>query len=100
MDLHLSLINGRQRDEAVKRVADHLETMCWPSVLSSTLEDLLILQMLTTVDEVTALIVDHQVSLEQIIADVEPLRAGQKNGRALALNDSLSTKSPILALVS
>ena len=46
MDLHLSLINGRHRDEAVKRVADHLETMFWPSVLSSTLEDLLISQML------------------------------------------------------
>ena len=100
MDLHLSLINGRHRDEAVKRVADHLETIFWPSVLSSTLEDLLISQMLRTVDEITALVADHQVSFEQIAADVEPLRARKTDCRINTIDGPLSGKSPIAALVS
>jgi len=100
MDLHLSLINGRQREEAGKRVADHLESGFWPSVLSSTLEDLLTSQMLRTVDEITALVADHQVSLEQIAADVEPIRARKTNRRINTTDGPLSGKSSISALVS
>ena len=99
MDTHLSLINGRQRDEAVNRVVDHLETTFWPSVLSSTLEDLLISQMLKTVDEITSLVADHQVSLDEIVTDLEPLRAHKTECRINATDHGLSGKFPAIALV-
>jgi len=70
----LNLISGRQRNVVVERMSDHLDTTYWPSVLSSTVEELLLLQMLHTVQEVTELIREQGASVAQISAEAEGLR--------------------------
>ena len=70
----LNLISGRKRDVVVERMSDHLDTTYWPSVLSSTVEELLLFQMLQTVQEVTELIREQGASVAQISAEAEGLR--------------------------
>ena len=74
MDSELNLLGGFRRNVAVQRMAEHLETTYWPSVLSETVEELLIDQIAQTVDEVASLLLDHGYGLEQIVVEVEKLR--------------------------
>ena len=100
MDVRLSLIDGRQRDEAVQRIANHQETMFWPAVLSSCLEDLLLSQVVATVEEIADLLANHGISWSQIFASREGLRAISGDGRLLQSDDRLRTNSQILESVS
>ena len=74
MDSELNLLGGFRRNVAVQRMAEHLETTYWPSVLSETVEELLIDQIAQTVYEVASLFVDQGYGLEQIAVEVEKLR--------------------------
>ena len=74
MDSELNLLGGFRRDIAVRRMAEHLETTYWPSVLSETVEELLIDQISQTVYEVASLLIDQGYGLEQIAVEVEKLR--------------------------
>ena len=68
-----NLLGGFRRDVAVQRMTEHLETTYWPSVLSETVEELLIDQIAQTVYEVASLFVDQGYGLEQIAVEVEKL---------------------------
>ena len=73
MGSQLNLLGGFRRDVAVQRMTEHLETTYWSSVLSETVEELLIDQIVQTVDEVASLLIDEGYGLEQIPAEVEKL---------------------------
>ena len=77
----LNLISGRQRNVVVKRMSDHLDPTYWPSVLSSTVEELLFQQMLQTVQEVTKLIREQGASVDQISDEAEALRTFLGDGK-------------------
>ena len=74
MDSELNLLGGFRRDIAVRRMAEHLETTYWPSVLSETVEELLIDQIAQTAYEVASLLIDQGYGLEQIAVEVAKLR--------------------------
>ena len=74
MDSQLNLLGGFRRDVAVQRMTEHLETTYWPSVLSETVEELLIDQIAQTAYEVASLLIDQGYGLEQIAVEVERLR--------------------------
>ena len=74
MDSQLNLLGGFRRDIAVRRMAELLETTYWPSVLSETVEELLIDQIAQTVDEAARLLRDQGYNFEQIGVEVERLR--------------------------
>jgi len=100
MDVRLSLIDSRQRPEAVQRIANHQETMFWPAVLSSCLEDLLLSQVVATVEEIVDLLANHGISWSQIIDSIEAMRAAGGDVRLLQSDDRLRTNSQILESVS
>jgi len=56
--------------------------------------------MLKTVDEITSLVADHQVSLDEIVTDLEPLRARKTDCRINATDHDLSSTFPATVLVS
>ena len=59
MHSQLNLLGGFRRDVAVQRMTEHLETTCWPSVLSETIEELLM---------------DQGYDVEQVPVKLEKLR--------------------------
>ena len=75
----MNLIDGRKRNVAVQRLADHVDTGHWPSILSKTLEELLWQQTIQTLDEVARLIKDEGADLDRIVAESRALQAGFQN---------------------
>ena len=72
----MNLIDGRKRNVAVHRLAAHVATGHWPSILSKTLEELLWQQTIQTLDEVARLIKDEGADLDRIVAESRVLQAG------------------------
>ena len=93
----LTLISGRQKDVVVERISDHLDPTHWPSVLSSPVEELLLRQMLQTVQEVIGLIREQGASVDQIPTEAEArwdfLRDGKDSHRSSATSGREPTGS-------
>ena len=96
MDVSLSLMDGGQREEAVRRIADHQETMFWPAVLSSCLEDLLLAQVVVTVDEIFDLLANHGACWNDIFGSFETMVSVGGDDQPFQSDDYLVTKSQFL----
>jgi len=77
MDSPFSLLDGHHTHKAVQKVLEHTEdvavTTHFPAVLGETIEELLIKQVLHTVDQVERLLVNEGYVVGQLVIEAEKL---------------------------
>ena len=73
MDTPLSLLGSLHQNQIIQHVSDYMDTTHWPSVLSTAIEELLIKQVIHTVNEVTKVVLNEGYVLEELIIEAEKL---------------------------
>ena len=73
MDTPLSLLDNLHRNQIIQYMSDYMDTTHWPSVLSTAIEELLVKQVLHTVNEVTKIVLNEGYVLEELMIEAEKL---------------------------
>lgn len=73
MDSPLSLLSGQHQYHVIQKASDYLETTHFPSVLGEAIEDLLIKQVLHTVNQVERMLISEGYVVGQLAIEAEKL---------------------------
>ena len=73
MDSPLSLLRGQHQYHVIQKTSDYLETPHFPSILGEAIEDLLIKQVLHTVNQVQHMLMSEGYVVGQLAIEAEKL---------------------------
>ena len=73
MNAPMSLLDGHHQYHLVQRVSEYIDTTYFPSVLSEAIEELLIKQVLHTVNQVEKMLMSEGYVIGQLAIEAEKL---------------------------
>jgi len=73
MDSPLSLLSGQHQYHVIEKVNNYVETTHFPSILSEAIEELLIKQVLHTVNQVQRMLINEGYVAGQLVIEAEKL---------------------------
>ena len=73
MESPFSLLAGQHQHNVIQKAHDYLETTHLPAVLSTAIEDLLIKQVLHTVNQVERMLINEGYVVGQLASEAEKL---------------------------
>ena len=73
MDSPFSVLAGQHQHHVIQKAHEYLETTHFPAVLSSAIEELLIKQVLHTVNQVERMLINEGYVVVQLASEAEKL---------------------------
>ena len=73
MESPFSLLSGQHQYHVLQNVSDHIDTTHFPAVLGSAIEELLIKQVLHTVNQVERMLINGGYVVGQLAIEAEKL---------------------------